>query len=283
MNESMDDQEMTLCFPDREKTCFACCPPIRPPGYEHIQYENMVKRILRENTNAYLGGMQKSRAITGFSCWGLGYLDHSYRLIGCLLHPAQNSGLDLRDKVQYGDKCSREICPEAGVFLELDRDARKFWLGLTRGLEAFRYSSRRHNPLFQLLNWGSAILRRIASEARETVISRDTFFTDFPFFQSAVNPRAHAYILRRILERESTVILKSISFRKSYDEIAAHISDEVRAHQRNEKDEPYVHRLDMDGDFLALLRLEGRIGRMNGTSAGNLKRRIDEMIDQIAI
>ena len=75
----------TLCFPDHEKTCFACCPPIRPAGYEHIRYKNIIRRMLRENNEDFLQTKMEIIPITGFSCWALGYLDKSHKLVGCLL------------------------------------------------------------------------------------------------------------------------------------------------------------------------------------------------------
>jgi hypothetical protein len=36
----------TLCLPDSGKSCFACCPSIRPAGYEHVQHLNIIKRIV---------------------------------------------------------------------------------------------------------------------------------------------------------------------------------------------------------------------------------------------
>ncbi|MBL7211240.1 MAG: hypothetical protein ISS61_02540 [Desulfobacteraceae bacterium] len=58
----------TLCLPDTEKNCFACCPPIRPAGYEHLQHTGIVKRMLRENTRAFAGKGAAISPITGFSC-----------------------------------------------------------------------------------------------------------------------------------------------------------------------------------------------------------------------
>jgi molybdopterin-guanine dinucleotide biosynthesis protein A len=42
-----------LCAPDGDKTCFACCPPIRPAGYEHVDHRAAVARMLRENTLSF--------------------------------------------------------------------------------------------------------------------------------------------------------------------------------------------------------------------------------------
>lgn len=94
--------DSTLCVPDARRSCFACCPPIRPAGYEHIQYRNMVMRMLRENTRDFAAG--GGGLITGFSCWALGYLDEDFRQVGCLLHPARNHGQDLRYRVGYEEK-----------------------------------------------------------------------------------------------------------------------------------------------------------------------------------
>ena len=94
----------TLCVPDAQRSCFACCPPIRPAGYEHIQYRNMVMRMLRENTKGFAAGGGGRSPITGFSCWALGYLDENFRQVGCLLHPAMNNGKDLRYRVGFGEK-----------------------------------------------------------------------------------------------------------------------------------------------------------------------------------
>jgi len=106
----------------------------------------MVKRVLRENTEAFQTAEREAIPITGFSCWALGYIDRSYKRVGCLLHPAQNGGVDLRHRINYGDKCRRELCPEAGVFSELSAETQRFWLGLADDLESFSYSSRRMNP-----------------------------------------------------------------------------------------------------------------------------------------
>ena len=102
----MKDNEVTFCFPNQEKTCFACCPPIRPADYEHLEYKNIIERILRENTEGFRNRDEGIVQITGFSCWALGYIDGNHRLVGCLLHPAQNKGVDLRHRVGYEKKWS---------------------------------------------------------------------------------------------------------------------------------------------------------------------------------
>ena len=152
----------SLCLPDKEKSCFACCPPIRPAGYEHIHYQNIIRRLLRENSQDFSKKVAGVIPITGFSCWALGYIDQGHRLIGCLLHPGQNHGRDLRYRVDYGNKCRREACQEAKIFSRMHGAERDFWLPLADGLDSFAYSSREKNPLFRILGWGGDILGIVA-------------------------------------------------------------------------------------------------------------------------
>jgi hypothetical protein len=169
----MTEFPSTLCAPDQEKSCFACCPPIRPPGYEHLQYTNEIKRVLRENTASLRREEKSLLPITGFSCWALGHLDGGFKRIGCLLHPSQNGGEDLRYRVDYGDKCARESCLEAGIFARLCPEARNFWVRLSEGLDSFSYSSRTLNPLFRILGWGGAVLNLVATAERERDLPGD--------------------------------------------------------------------------------------------------------------
>ncbi|MFH0844586.1 MAG: hypothetical protein V1930_03855 [Pseudomonadota bacterium] len=122
----MTDPYPTLCFPDHEKSCFACCPPIRPAGYEHIQYRDILKRFLREDTESFKKRNDAIGPITGLSCWALGHMYNSFKQVGCMLHPAQNDGVDLRYRVDYGEKCSRETCREEKIFSKLDKNDRVF-------------------------------------------------------------------------------------------------------------------------------------------------------------
>ena len=77
----MAKTESSLCCPDDQKTCFACCPPIRPAAYEHIEFKNMIKRVLRENTASIDRQGRTVIPIRGYSCWALGYLDRGHKLV----------------------------------------------------------------------------------------------------------------------------------------------------------------------------------------------------------
>lgn len=269
----------TLCFPDSRKSCFACCPPIRPAGYEHVAYRNILRRVLRENTSAFRKGCDAISPIRGFSCWALGYLDPACLQIGCLLHPARNDGADLRFRVDYGDKCRRESCPESREFLRLDPAERKCWLRLADGLDAFEYSSRAHNPLFTILAWGAEVLCFIPIEEGIPADTGNAFVEAFPFFSTKVNPRGNAYLLAGIMARKGGGPLKAASFRERFERFSRKVSEEaVRAAGPPRDDAPYTHRLPMDRHFLDFLRLSAGLRRIHQEQAEDTKRRVDRVL-----
>jgi hypothetical protein len=270
----------TLCFPDREKSCFACCPPIRPADYEHLQHKNINKRILRENSAAFVREERNIVPITGFSCWALGYVDENYRLVGCLLHPSQNDGLDLRYRVNYEAKCQRESCREAQTFSELALPMKRFWLHLADGLDSFSYSSRRANFLFRMLDWGTHLLNVIPATQSNTIHTTESFLTVYPFFSTSLSPRAHAYLLNRLIKAENVDLLKSALFRAEFERLAASVAEQIAQNQVLQPDGNPVHRLSLDRDFLDYLRLSLGVKRMNEQEAMITKQEVDARIEK---
>ncbi len=279
----------TLCFPDTEKACFACCPPIRPAGYEHIQHLNIVRRILRENSQAFKDA-EGIIPITGFSCWALGYTDRYHRLVGCLLHPAQNGGADLRYRTGYGEKCKREVCPEAKVFSELESREKMFWLQLTDGLNAFSYSSRNHNPLFKMMNWGQYLLKLIPHHEQYKAFTTESFFQSYPFFSSRRAPKADVYMIKWLIEREGPRVLKGKTFLSEFEVFSGKISKELhQGEQKSNRPLPasvkgtrrrdFTHLLDLDPDFLDFLRISARITKITQEDALALKRLVDDELE----
>jgi len=209
----------SLCFPGTGRSCFACCPPIRPAGYDHLDHRPMIRRMLRENTAAFGEKGTGFSPITGFSCWALGYLDPEYRLVGCLLHPARNGGMDLRFRVGYGEKCSREICPEAKRFGDLREVERGFWSRLANGLDAFEYSSRKTNPLFRILGWGPLLLGAVAGAENGRMYTRESFFRAYPFFSTRMAGRSAAYPAERVVAAIGPSVLKGTSFPEDFERL----------------------------------------------------------------
>jgi hypothetical protein len=276
----MTEIPSTLCAPDEEKSCFACCPPIRPRGYEHRQYTNEIRRILRENTASLIREERSVMPITGFSCWALGYLEGGFKRIGCLLHPSQNTGEDLRFRVDYGDKCARESCPEAGVFESLSPEARTFWLRLSEGLDSFSYSSRTVNPLFRTLGWGNSVLHLVASAQKEQAFTADAILETYPFFKTKLSSRANAYLLRVLIDSENLDLLKSSRFRERFEEFSSRLSKQLPSQVLSSSSAPYVHLLPMDTRFLDFLRLSGHIVRASEGEATLLKNFVDRGLNE---
>jgi hypothetical protein len=272
--------EPTLCFPDSSKTCFACCPPIRPAGYEHIQHINILKRIFRENRLLFIKYKMEASAITGFSCWALGYLDDRYEQIGCLLHPAQNDGKDPRFLTGYKEKCRREICPEAKEFLRFDIVVRKQWLGLTDGLDSFFYSSKKNNPLFGILGWGTSLLNLIAKEEDGSPFLKEAFLRTYPFFSTSLSPRAYSYLLNSVVEMKGPGLLKKESFLKRFEDCCLHISDRLKPSVVLGPDARFTHLLELEAPFLNYVRLGLELRRIDPEQAFKLKQGVDQAIQE---
>lgn len=154
---------LLLCAPDERLSCFACCPPIRPPGYDHADHRSSLTRLLSENRTAYLKGQLPDRAMTGYWCAGLGFLDANGQRVGCLLHPAMNQGQDLRGPTGYAEKCARESCAEARSFARLEPQAQNRLIDLCAGMDPFTFSSRALNPVMNLLGMGPSVAKAAAS------------------------------------------------------------------------------------------------------------------------
>jgi len=244
----------SLCRPDDQKSCFACCPPIRPPDYDHADYQKILTRHFWENTRLYQKEGPGPRVITGYSCWGLGMLDRSGRLIGCMLHPAQNQGRDLRDLTGYGDKCRRELCPEAELFTRLPPASAGLVLGLASGLDSFAYSSRKLNPTFLMLRWGETIIGRLA-QSEPGGLSRPEFQEKYPFLARELSPEKHAFPLELALAGTS---LERFNTPETLNACILALDRFVARHRsvagRPLDNRPYLHQLEISVTFRLFLR-----------------------------
>lgn len=278
----MEESGSSLCFPDGRKSCFACCPPIRPAGYDHMDHLRIIQRMLRENTHAFDASAEAVVPITGFSCWALGYLDSGYRLVGCLLHPARHGGVDLRYRVHYGEKCRREKCPQAVEFERLSPQARRFFLYLTEGLDSFAYSSRRVNPLFSLLDWGAEGLERLVGWADGEISGARELVDFLPFFGTSVKPRAYAYFLETLLERKGLAPLREKVFLERFEAFADGAVRWLRsAVMPMDPSAPFTHSLPLNRRFLDFLRLAAGARRLAPEKAFRIKDVIDAAFENL--
>ena len=122
----MAENLIVLCQPDEYKSCGACCGLY---NYVDSSRESLELR-LRARTKRFRNLVKnpddmgyyakatfaaedfKKRYEEIYCCEYLGFLDEAEKKVGCLLHPLQNSGLDLRAGSFYGQEtCAGHICP----------------------------------------------------------------------------------------------------------------------------------------------------------------------------
>ncbi len=185
----------SLCMPAPGLSCFACCPPIRPAGYDHAHDRGSWRRMFSDNRTAFLAGQLPDRDQIGFSCPGLGFLDSSGSQVGCLLHPARNQGRDLREPTGYRDKCARESCPQFRAFAALDAEARAALMALCADMDPFVFSSHEQNPVMRLLAFGP----EVASAAAGLALSNIDELNAWAWLQQA-DP-AHGWLLARLMTK----------------------------------------------------------------------------------
>lgn len=121
----MDTNIAALCQPDENKSCGACCGLY---NYVDSSREALTQR-LRARTVRFRTTVRKPADIESYAaatfaaedfrkryegiycCEYLGFLEAGCK-VGCLLHPLQNSGLDMRAASFYGQAtCAGHLCP----------------------------------------------------------------------------------------------------------------------------------------------------------------------------
>lgn len=269
----------SLCRPDKDRSCFACCPPIRPAGYDHADHRSDLIGKLDQNTRALELGPLGAKAITGFSCWGLGFLDRERTLAGCLLHPAQNQGRDLRDLTGYGEKCRRELCPEASLFSALPPGQAVFVLTLTRGLDSFEYSSPIKNRAFCLLRWGPLVIERLAA-LEPGGLARAEFRSRWAVLDRELTPERDGFAVEVLLRRLSLMDLNRPPFLARYKKALSMFIAARRAMAKPPLDNrPFVHQLDLPPSLARFLRSQLGLPRATASQARELKRAAETMLD----
>jgi len=217
---------LTLCRPDDDKSCFACCPPIRPVGYDHLDWRSSLQRLLIDNTARFRADGPRQETVTGYFCWALGFLDPAGRQIGCLLHPAQNQGQDLRDLTGYGDKCRRESCPPATAFAALTPEQQSCLLGLAQGLDSFEYASPHKNLMWAGLSWGPAVMAALTElePGRPLTPAR---LTELCPVLTRSDPDGRAWLLEQLLAKHGPVVLTRPDLADWLDLLVGRVRDRV--------------------------------------------------------
>lgn len=122
----MNDTFVHLCQPDAGKSCGACCGLY---NYADSTRASLIQRLrtrtarFRDNVRG-IGDLpsfseqtlqaedQTKRYEVIYCCEYIGFLDPEEKRVGCLLHPFQNDGDDLRGVSFYGrELCDGHFCP----------------------------------------------------------------------------------------------------------------------------------------------------------------------------
>ncbi len=126
LNDGLESPFVHLCQPDASKSCGACCGLY---NYAASSREDLTER-LRRRSRLFRRIVQGPEDLPRFSerlretedgrkryevihcCEYVGFLDNEQRRVGCLLHPMQNKGRDMRDVSFYGrELCDGHFCP----------------------------------------------------------------------------------------------------------------------------------------------------------------------------
>jgi hypothetical protein len=115
-----------LCQPDAGKSCGACCglynyvdssreALARRLAARTKRFREMVKGpddIPRYAESTFAVEDFRKRYEVIYCCEYLGFLDDAEKRVGCLVHPMQNNGVDMRTRSFYGQEvCAGHICP----------------------------------------------------------------------------------------------------------------------------------------------------------------------------
>jgi hypothetical protein len=128
----------SLCHPDTEKSCGACCGLYN--WRDHSRHR--LRALLAARTELYTSCKARTSSIelyrarvrqldpphklceAVYNCEFLGFTDEGKRRVGCLLHPAANSGSDLRSLSFYGKElCQGHQCPSHSYLSKEEKKA----------------------------------------------------------------------------------------------------------------------------------------------------------------
>jgi hypothetical protein len=115
-----------LCQPDKNKSCGACCgiynyaANTKDELIRRFDYREKLMQKVRDreiSLEAYrdtIRHREDGRRIykTIYTCEFAGWLGGEKKKVGCMIHPMQNNGIDMRDISFYGrDICEGHFCP----------------------------------------------------------------------------------------------------------------------------------------------------------------------------
>jgi hypothetical protein len=127
---------ISLCHPDSKKSCGACCGLY---NYEDNSRETL-SRLMHERTDVFRSKIKdgvdvgrikdhlediktpKKLFDVIYNCPFIGFVDEGRRRVGCMIHPINNNGVEMRDVSFYGAKlCNDHECPSFTYLSETEK------------------------------------------------------------------------------------------------------------------------------------------------------------------
>jgi len=274
----------SLCFPDDQKSCFYCCPPIRDPEADPLDNIEERRAMLRRNRKAINDNITLGQEISGESCWGLGFLDDEEKQAGCLLHPLRHNGKDLRNLTGYQFKCANALCREAMVFAELNPDEQNFCLSLCLDMDSFAYSSR-SNPLMRLLAWETMMVQLIISDAQE---NRRPFLVEYGFLWQTLDFRLDGYLAFETARKKGIDFLRHnldhyISLRNALIDELKKLADDPSFRTSGDRALIPAHRLEIPFALSRLLKFGAGLWELPATEAELILNKTEETLEKILL
>jgi hypothetical protein len=130
-----------------------------------------------------------------------------------------------------------------------------------------------------MMEWGDLLLKEIAAEEWDTVLTWPAFLESYPFFSTRVSPKGNAYLINRLIRGKAIFLLRSGEFKKEFEKFSRHMGDHIKKECSPSGDGHPVHRLDVDRHFLDFLRLSVAINRLHRQDALHIKFIVDREID----
>ena len=131
-----------------------------------------------------------------------------------------------------------------------------------------------------MMGWGKDLLKRVAAAEEGNIFTKHSFFESYPFFSTALLPRANAYIVNRVITARTIHLLRDVRFRSAFETFSERISRLLSRETPGSSSMTYVHRLDFDQDFLDFLRLSAGIRWAGSEDASRLKKIADDRLNQ---
>jgi hypothetical protein len=106
-----------------------------------------------------------------------------------------------------------------------------------------------------MLGWGSSLLAKISDNDIEKYYSKKQFLNRYPFFDTGLSPKGHAFPVNYIIRIKSFDLLADIEFKNKYENFQKILSGKISSKFKLPPDGIFVHKLPINREFSDYIRL----------------------------